>query len=85
MDNDGYHRTAAGRLVKDLYCPGCDQYSGGGICRVCQRGQGEFTPPVPAETFVAVVSLPGRGCEVVSPPRATSADDAKANRQEALL
>ena len=30
-------RDATGRRVADLYCPGCDNYSGGGLCRVCQQ------------------------------------------------
>ena len=85
MGDGDERRTAAGQLLKDLYCPGCDQYSGGGICRVCQRGQGEFTPPLPAQTFVAVVCSRGRGCEVGSLPSVANADDAKASQQEALL
>lgn len=41
-------RTAQGLLVRDLYCPRCDHYSGGGLCRVCASGFGtEFNPPVP--------------------------------------
>ncbi len=26
-----------GRLIADCYCPRCDHYSGGGICRMCRR------------------------------------------------
>ena len=28
---------ATGRLIADCYCPRCDHYSGGGICRMCRR------------------------------------------------
>ena len=28
---------ATGRLIADFYCPRCDHYSGGGICRMCRR------------------------------------------------
>ena len=28
---------ATGRLIADCYCPRCDHYSGGGLCRVCRR------------------------------------------------
>ena len=28
---------ATGKLVSECYCPRCDQYSGGGMCRVCRR------------------------------------------------
>ena len=30
-------RDAIGKLIADCYCPRCDHYSGGGICRVCRR------------------------------------------------
>ena len=30
-------RDATGKLVADCYCPQCDQFSGGGLCRVCRR------------------------------------------------
>ena len=30
-------RDATGRLISDYYCPRCDHYSGGGLCRVCRR------------------------------------------------
>ena len=30
-------RTGSGRLLVDCYCTSCDEYSGGGLCRVCQR------------------------------------------------
>ena len=29
-----------GRLIADCYCPRCDHYSGGGLCRVCRREVG---------------------------------------------
>ena len=27
-------RDATGKLVADCYCPQCDHFSGGGLCRV---------------------------------------------------
>ena len=30
-------RDAIGQLISEYYCPRCDYYSGGGLCRVCQR------------------------------------------------
>ena len=30
-------RDATGKLVADCYCPQCDHFSGGGLCRVCRR------------------------------------------------
>ena len=30
-------RNATGQLISECYCPRCDHYSGGGICRVCRR------------------------------------------------
>ena len=68
-----------------LYCPDCGHYSGGGRCRVCLQGYGEFNPPEPARPFVAIVCSRGAGCEVVELPRATNAAEAVAKRQEALL
>ena len=62
-------RTSAGTMVRFLYCPDCGHYSGGGICRVCERGYGDFTPPAPAadpQPFVAIVCSRGQGCEVVT-------------------
>ena len=40
-------RDATGVKVKYLYCPDCGRFSGGGVCRVCERGLGEFVPPAP--------------------------------------
>ena len=45
--HDPEDRTSTGVKVKYLYCPDCGHYSGGGLCRVCQRGLGEFVPPKP--------------------------------------
>ena len=28
---------ATGKLIADCYCPRCDHFSGGGLCRVCRR------------------------------------------------
>ena len=28
---------ATGKLIADCYCPRCDHFSGGGLCRVCKR------------------------------------------------
>ena len=28
---------ATGKLIADCYCPRCDHFSSGGICRVCRR------------------------------------------------
>ena len=30
-------RDATGQLISECYCPRCDHFSGGGLCRVCQR------------------------------------------------
>ena len=30
-------RDATGKLIADCYCPRCDHFSGGGLCRVCRR------------------------------------------------
>ena len=73
---DPEDREATGTKVRFLYCPDCSWYSGGGVCRVCERGYGEFTPPVPPavrarkspaeqQPFVAIVCSRGRGSEVV--------------------
>ena len=48
--HDPEDRTATGIKVRFLYCPECQQYSGNGLCRVCQRGNGEFHPPVPHDS-----------------------------------
>ena len=40
-------RDSTGVKVKYLYCPECGHFSGGGVCRVCERGLGEFVPPAP--------------------------------------
>ena len=85
-------RTATGVKVRYLYCADCGRYSGGGVCRVCERGRGEFRPPVPPtvaarvklEPFVAILCTRGQGCTVVSLPLATDAADAAEKRQEAL-
>ena len=77
--HDPEDRDATGVKVKYLYCPDCGLYSGGGVCRVCERGLGDFVPPVPARTsayidrmnadpqpFVAIVCSRGQRCEVVT-------------------
>ena len=67
--HDPNDRDATGALVATLYCPGCDEYSGGGLCRVCRRGTGEFAPPAPpAPPFVAILCRRRGGCEVVAIP-----------------
>ena len=48
--HDPEDRDATGVKVRNLYCPDCGQFSGGGVCRVCVRGLGEFVPPAP-ETY----------------------------------
>ena len=30
-------RDATGQLISECYCPRCDHFSGGGLCRVCRR------------------------------------------------
>ena len=80
---DAHDRTAAGLLVATLYCPGCDEYSGGGFCRRCESGQSDFISP--SGIGVAIVCGGGQGCEVVTPPAGRNADEARALRQEALL
>lgn len=30
-------RDATGKLIADCYCPRCDHFSGGGLCRICKR------------------------------------------------
>ena len=45
--HDPEDRDATGVKVRYLYCPDCGHFSGGGVCRVCQRGLGEFVPPAP--------------------------------------
>ena len=68
--------TAAGKAIADCYCPECGYYSGGGLCRVCQRGCGEFTAPTPDDPYVAgfaiLCTMMGQGCDVVvaTPARA---------------
>ena len=42
---DPEDRTSAGRMVRYLYCPDCGHYSGGRVCRQCQRGFGHFVAP----------------------------------------
>ena len=43
-----------GRLIADCYCPRCDHYSGGGLCRVCRREiaieEGNATPTEDSST-----------------------------------
>ena len=97
---DPEDRDATGTKVRYLYCPDCDEYSGGGVCRVCQRGLGDWTPPVPPVTdrpFAAIVCTRGKGCvEVVAatPRSMISANataegsrgpDTNTTQQEALL
>ena len=77
--------TATGKPIADCFCPSCDEYSGGGLCRLCQREQAIGSPPADAKPFVAVVCSRGGGCEVVSLPRARDAQEAAAKRQEALF
>ena len=84
---DPEDRTWTGTKVKYLYCPDCGQYSGGGVCRQCERGLGEFVPPEPETVpgpFVAVVCSREEGCSVITMPRATNAAEAAEKRQEAL-
>ena len=45
--HDPEDRDATGVKVKYLYCPDCGHYSGGGVCRVCERAYGDFRPPAP--------------------------------------
>ena len=45
--HDPEDRDATGVKVRYLYCPDCGRFSGGGVCRVCDRGLGEFMPPAP--------------------------------------
>ena len=45
--HDPEDRDAIGQKVRCLYCPDCGHFSGGGVCRVCERGLGEFVPPAP--------------------------------------
>ena len=80
---DAHDRTAADLLVVTLYCPGCDGYSGGGLCRRCESGQADFAAPT--GTFAAIVCSRGQGCEVVTLPAAASAEEAESMRQETLL
>lgn len=43
-------RTSTGAKVRHLYCTDCGRYAGrAGVCRVCERGFGEFVPPEPPE------------------------------------
>lgn len=42
--HDPEDRTAAGTKIKYLYCPECGHYSGGGVCRVCERANGTESP-----------------------------------------
>ena len=45
--HDPEFRDATGTKVRYLYCPDCGYFSGGGVCRVCERGVTEFVPPTP--------------------------------------
>ena len=49
-------RTAAGRLISELYCTSCDEYSGGGPCRQCQRSA-DIEIPTSAVGDVAEVEV----------------------------
>lgn len=46
---DPEDRDATGVKVRYLYCPDCGRYSGGGVCRSCERGLGEFAAPARSE------------------------------------
>ena len=83
--HDPEDRDATGVKVKYLYCPDCGHYSGGGICRVCERGFGDFTPPEPAAAGVAILCSREGGCEVVSLPLAFSASETREARRQLLL
>ena len=80
-------QDATGAKVRYLYCPDCSEYSGGGHCRRCELGLGDFVPPSgePARFVAIVCHRDGQGCEVVSLPKASSAAEAREKRQEALL
>ena len=69
--HDPHDRDDTGALVATLYCPDCGHYSGGGLCRVCQREIDEGLPRS-ARPFVAIVCARGRGCQVVTTPSAQS-------------
>ena len=56
-------RTAAGRAVADLYCPRCDEYSGGGLCRRCERIRDMAATSGVAESVIFLCSRnAGQGC-----------------------
>ncbi len=31
-------RDATDQLISECYCPRCYHFSGGGLCRICERG-----------------------------------------------
>ena len=51
-------RDGTGKLIADCYCPRCNHFSGGSLCRICKQevaikereaaAREEETPPVPA-------------------------------------
>ncbi len=48
--HDANDRTAAGTPVANLYCHGCGHYSGGGLCRVCQREKAKASAAIQSES-----------------------------------
>jgi hypothetical protein len=51
-------RTGSGRLLVDCYCTSCDEYSGGGLCRVCQRAVDYGLAAADAQPLPAAESPP---------------------------
>ena len=57
--HDPERRDATGVKVKYLYCPDCGGFSAGGVCRVCERGLGDFVPPAPVRDSTTPPTVKG--------------------------
>lgn len=71
--HDPEDRDATGTKVKYLYCPDCGEYSGGGVCRRCETGLGEFAAPARSMISATDAAIGARG------------PDGDTTQQEALL
>ena len=69
--HDPEDRTATGTRVIYLFCADCDEYSGGGVCRRCEIGLGDFVPPSATLAVAILCHRVSWGREAVKLPQET--------------